>query len=612
MADDTLRSPNDATAVRGPIGALRSLRGVFEWFEARFPFGSVTRRIVILNLFGLAILVSGILFLNQFRAGLIDAKVRSLQTQGEIIAEAIASAAAIDTDRVPLDTDQVLELDAGTTLGSRDDELAALGFPINPELAAPKLGPLVAPTGTRARIYNRDGALILDSDTLYSRGQILRYQLPPPGEEETHWIVDFWSKLRSWLWRQDLPLYREIGGENGKAYPEVASALTGTSVPIVRVNDKGELVVSVAVPIQRMRAVLGVLLLSTRGGDIDSIVTAERWAIVRVSLFAVAVTGLLSVLLARTIAGPMRRLSAAAERVRRRIRTRAEIPDYTHRSDEIGHLSGALRDMTAALYGRIDAIERFAADVAHELKNPLTSLKSAAETLPLVKKKAERERLMNIIEDDVRRLDRLITDISDASRLDAELAREDAVPIDLADLLKTLVTAFNDIHREGTPEIALEIARAPVKSTGYMVSGHSSRLGQVVTNLLDNAISFSPKDGSITIKARRLKSDIVIAVEDEGPGIAPENAEKIFDRFYTDRPGEDAFGKNSGLGLNISRQIVLAHGGEIWAENRIDDKAATRPSRRARSAGAKASVEAPAGREPKVLGARFVIRLPAV
>ena len=174
------------------------------------------------------------------------------------------------------------------------------------------------------------------------------------------------------------------------------------------------------------------------------------------------------------------------------------------------------------------------------------------------------------------------------------------------------MTAFNDIHREGTPETALEIARAPVKSTGYMVSGHSSRLGQVVTNLLDNAISFSPKDGSITIKARRLKSDIVIAVEDEGPGIAPENTEKIFDRFYTDRPGEDAFGKNSGLGLNISRQIVLAHGGEIWAENRIDDKAVTRPSRRARSAGAKASVEAPAGREAKVLGARFVIRLPAV
>ncbi|MGI9383580.1 MAG: stimulus-sensing domain-containing protein, partial [Methyloligellaceae bacterium] len=246
MADDLPRPSNDATAESGPARALRSLRRIFEWFEARFPFGSVTRRIVILNLFGLAILVSGILFLNQFRAGLIDAKVQSLQTQGEIIAEAIASAAAIDTDRVPLDNDQVLELDAGTTLGNRDDELAALEFPINPELAAPKLGPLVAPTGTRARIYNRDGALILDSDTLYSRGQILRYELPPPGEEKTHPIVAYWSKMRSWLWRQDLPLYKEIGGENGKAYPEVASALTGTSVPIVRVNEKGELVVSVA------------------------------------------------------------------------------------------------------------------------------------------------------------------------------------------------------------------------------------------------------------------------------------------------------------------------------------------------------------------------------
>lgn len=609
MADDQLGSSIDATAESGPVKALRSLRRFFEWFEARFPFGSVTRRIVILNLFGLAILVSGILFLNQFRAGLIDAKVQSLQTQGEIIAEAIASAAAIDTDRVPLDTDQVLELDTGTTLGGRDDELASLEFPINPELAAPKLGPLVAPTGTRARIYNRDGALILDSDTLYSRGQILRYELPAPGEEEVHAVVKFWRKLRSWMWRQDLPLYREIGGENGKAYPEVASALTGTSVPIVRVNEKGELVVSVAIPIQRMRAVLGVLLLSTRGGDIDSIVTAERWAIVRVSLFAVAVTGLLSVLLARTIAGPMRRLSAAAELVRRRVRTRAEIPDYTHRSDEIGHLSGALRDMTAALYGRIDAIERFAADVAHELKNPLTSLKSAAETLRLVKKKDARERLMHIIEDDVRRLDRLITDISDASRLDAELAREDAEPVDMADLLETLVPAFNDIHRGNTPEIVLEIAPAPAKTSGYMVSGHASRLGQVVTNLLDNAISFSPKGGVITIKAQRIKGDIEITVEDDGPGIAQENAKKIFDRFYTDRPGEDAFGKNSGLGLNISRQIVLAHDGTIRAENRIDETATARPPR---SAGAQASDELPDGHGPAVLGARFVIRLPAV
>ena len=235
-------------------------------------------------------------------------------------------------------------------------------------------------------------------------------------------------------------------------------------MPIVRVNDKGELVVSVAVPVQRMRAVLGVLLLSTRGGDIDNIVAAERWGIVRVSLFAAAVTVVLSVILANTIAGPVQRLarrppSACAIASRRAPR----FPDFTDRTDEIGHLSGALRDMTQALYRRIDAIESFAADVAHELKNPLTSLRSATETLPLVKTEESRERLMEIIQHDVRRLDRLISDISDASRLDAELAREDATPVDMAELLRTTVSLFNDIHRDDTPEVVLEIAYAPAR-----------------------------------------------------------------------------------------------------------------------------------------------------
>src|SRR5262249_15503761 len=201
-----------------------------------------------------------------------------------------------------------------------------------------------------------------------------------------------WRPRTRSMRRYTLPLYTEIGGANGKAYPEVATALTGTSVPIVRVNDKGELVVSVAVPIQHMRAVLGVLLLSTRGGDIDNIVAAERWGIVRVSLFAAAVTIVLSIILANTIAGPVHRLSAAAARGRQRARPRAEIPDFTARTDEIAHLSGALRDMTNALYKRIDAIESFAADVAHELKNPLTSLRSATETLPLARTDESKER----------------------------------------------------------------------------------------------------------------------------------------------------------------------------------------------------------------------------
>jgi two-component system sensor histidine kinase ChvG len=453
---------------------------------------------------------------------------------------------------------------------------------------------LVKPTGSRARVYNRDGALILDSDTFYSRGEVLRYDLPPPDAEKPDALSRFWQTVTTRMSQYDLPLYTEIGGANGKAYPEVATALTGTSVPIVRVNDKGELVVSVAVPIQRMRAVLGVLLLSTRGGDIDNIVAAERWGIVRVSLFAAAVTIVLSIILANTIAGPVQRLSAAAERVRHSVRARAEIPDFTDRTDEIGHLSGALRDMTNALYKRIDAIESFAADVAHELKNPLTSLRSATETLPLARTDESKERLMEIIKHDVKRLDRLISDISDASRLDAELAREDAKTVDMAELLRTTVALFNDIHRDDTPEVVLDIAYAP-GAWPYRVMGHDSRLSQVIVNLLDNAISFSPPGGRVAVLARRIGHEIQIAVEDEGPGIPEENLERVFERFYTDRPQEN-FGQNSGLGLNISRQIAVAHGGRLWAENRP-------PKGAGRGKG-----DAGVGRSG---GARFVMRLPA-
>ena len=583
---------------RGLKASYIRLRRGARWLWQRLPFrhgfSSLTRRIVILNLIGLAILVSGILYLNQFRAGLIDAKVQSLLTQGEIIAGALAASAGVDTDQVQLDPEKLLESEPGSSSGPTDDD--GLGFTIDPERAAPILRRLVKPTGSRARIYGRDGALILDSDTFYSRGEVLRYDLPPPDAEKPDALTAFWQAVKTRMRQYDLPLYNEIGGDNGKAYPEVASALTGTSVPIVRVNDKGELVVSVAVPVQRLRAVLGVLLLSTRGGDIDNIVAAERWGIVRVSLFAAAVTVVLSMILANTIAGPVQRLASAAERVRHSVKARAEIPDFTDRTDEIGHLSGALRDMTQALYKRIDAIESFAADVAHELKNPLTSLRSATETLPLAKTPDSKERLMEIIQHDVKRLDRLISDISDASRLDAELAREDAKPVDTAELLRTTVSLFNDIHRDDTPEVVLDIAYSS-GARPYRCIGHDSRLSQVIVNLLDNAISFSPPGGRVSVKAKRMGSEIQIAVEDEGPGIPPENLERIFERFYTDRP-QESFGQNSGLGLNISRQIVVAHGGRLWAENRLYEGDGVH----GKSVGAA---------ERKSGGARFVIRLPA-
>jgi two-component system sensor histidine kinase ChvG len=339
--------------------------------------------------------------------------------------------------------------------------------------------------------------------------------------------------------------------------------------------------------VQRFRAVRGALLLSTQGGDIDQIVEAERLAIFKVFLVAAGVMIILSMLLAGTIAGPVRRLADGAERVRRRIRSRVEIPDFTRRGDEIGDLSGALREMTNSLYSRIEAIESFAADVAHELKNPLTSLRSAVETLPLAKTKENQERLLSVIQHDVRRLDRLISDISDASRLDAELQRQDAAPVDVRQLLETLVNAANEVNDDVTVMLSFEGA-AP---RGFVVPGHDSRIAQVIDNLIQNARSFSSSGGAVRVTCRRLKSDVEIVVDDDGPGIRPDAFDKIFERFYTDRPQQN-FGQNSGLGLSISKQIVEAHGGRLWAENRT-------------------GIATHEGADPLVLGARFTMRLPA-
>jgi two-component system sensor histidine kinase ChvG len=361
----------------------------------------------------------------------------------------------------------------------------------------------------------------------------------------------------------------------------------------VRVNDKKEIVVSVAVPIQRFRAVLGTLVLSTQGGEIDDVLRNERRIVFFTFLFAALVTSLLAMSLAGHIAEPIRLLSLAAERVRKGVDNRSEIPDFTQRRDEIGHLSGALRDMTNALYRRIDAIEAFAADVSHELKNPLTSLRSAVETLQYARNDEQRDRLITIVKDDVRRLDRLITDISDASRLDAELARNQARPVNAEQLLSTLVDYMRETRKPGQPDIRLEVVepRASLnRRKAFVVLGHDNRLGQVVRNLVDNAVSFSPPGSMVTVKLRRLPREVEFRVEDEGPGINAEHLEKIFERFYTDRPS-GYFGKNSGLGLSISRQIVEAHGGTITAGNRLGpvDSEGNRP----------------------VLGARFIVRLPA-
>ncbi len=558
-------------------------------FLGHHVFSSLTRRILFLNLAALVVLVTGILYMNQFRDGLIDARVESLMTQGEIIAGAIAASATVETNSITIDPEKLLELQAGESLPPGAGPLDMLDFPINPERVAPVLRRLISPTRIRARIYDRDFNLLLDSRHLYSRGQILRYDLPLVEEQEPNVFERIEGYVTALLRRTDLPVYREQPGGTGAGFPEVASALQGSPATLVRISEQGEMIVSVAVPVQRYRGVLGALMLSTQGGDIDKIVMAERRAIFRVFAVAALVTAILSMLLASTIATPLRRLSAAAVRVRRGAKSREEIPDFSDRQDEIGNLSVALRDMTNTLYARIEAIESFAADVAHELKNPLTSLRSAVETLPLAKNENSRQRLLEVIQHDVRRLDRLITDISDASRLDAEMVREDAVRLDL----KALITEV--AHGASEPGRHRKLVKVDFKVAGnrqagkdFMVLGHDLRLGQVLTNLIENARSFVPDEsGRIVVTLSRTNSRIIVTVDDNGPGIRAENIDRIFERFYTDRPSGEAFGQNSGLGLSISRQIIEAHGGTLTAEN------------------------VAGGKPGEVRGARFVITMPA-
>jgi two-component system, OmpR family, sensor histidine kinase ChvG len=568
---------SDQTA-RGRLRWLRArARAAWRFLTARFS-SSLTRRIVVLNLGGLVVLVVGFLLLDQFRADLIEARVQSLTIQADIIAAAVSASATGDTDSITIDPDKLLQLAPGESVAPSPSDEDATQFSINPALVGPFLHRLVTPTRTRARIYDSDGRLLLDSRSFSARGAVEHSDLPDASERRgfADRIV---ARLRSLFLTSTAPRAEDPWATNGLTMPEVAGALQGKTQSLVRVNHMGETIVSVGVPIQHMMATRGALLLSTQGGDIDRVITSARLAQLRFFLVLAIVMLVLSLSLANTIAEPVRRLADAAERVRRGIRSRQQIPDFTARSDEIGHLSRALRDMTQALYNRLDAIESFAADVAHELKNPLTSLRSALETLPKVNRDHSRDRLIAIMQHDVRRLDRLISDISDASRLDAELARGEAGPVDVAALLRAVVSMAQDSSRGGARvELSIPVRRGKNASVDYFVLGHDSRLAQVVTNLIDNACSFSEPGGIVRVALERTSArkepegkqfvhNVVVTVDDDGPGIPPHALERIFERFYTDRPSQ-GFGQNSGLGLSISRQIVEAHGGRIWACNR--------------------------------------------
>jgi two-component system, OmpR family, sensor histidine kinase ChvG len=570
----------------------------------RFFTRTLQRRIILANSIGLAILLGGIFYLSQYHAWLIDAKRDSLRAQGEIIAAAIAANASVETGRIVLDPDRLPEIE-GSKSPFRDDGFAALQLSIAPERVTPILKRLVPATETRARVYAQDGTLIVDSAQFLIRGPVTRADQPGGDNQGRVKVKNNWTKFLAWLMRGDLPVYREIGSSNGTAYPEVRMALSGSTTPMLLVNEKGEQIVSLAVPIQYRKAVQGVLLLSTRPGEIDEVLSEERNVIIALALTAFAATLLASFLLARTIAGPMRRLSAVAENVSRNIKARDELPELANRADEVGQMAAAFREMTASLYRRIEASERFAQDVAHELKNPLTAARSTAESLAYAKTPAQHEELVQQIQGELKRLNKLITDVSNASRLDAELALQETEPVDMREVLHVVAEVFRDILDGDARRLVLDIAEQSQEPAPYVVRGLEARLGRVITNLIDNAISFSPENGVITVRARRAGPEVEIVVEDDGPGIPEDKLEDIFKRFYSDRPQTDGtVGKNSGLGLSISREIVNAYGGHIWASNRRQRKDGT-------SALQDDQAELRERRMPGVAGARITVRLPA-
>jgi two-component system, OmpR family, sensor histidine kinase ChvG len=566
---------------------------------------TLLRRIMFANLIGLAVLLSGVFYLAQYRAGLIEAQGDGLKVQGESFATLIAYNATREegTGRIILNPDMLPEIEGAHKL-LRDESIAAMQLSIRPERIAPLFTRL--PATTRARVYGTDGVLIVDSDRLLKSGQLtIRDSVDRTDLRDGRQRVrTAWTRFMAWLQRGQIPVYREVEGANGRSYPEVAAALKGGhSTAILLITELGQQIVSVATPVIYRGEVQGALLLSTRPGVIDEVLQAERNNLLGLALTALAATLIASLLLYRTIAGPMRRLSAAAENVSRNIGARAKLPQLAGRTDEIGQMNAAFRTMTESLYRRIEASELFAREVAHELKNPLTAARSTAESLAYAKTPEMRDELVRQIQGELARLNKLISDVSDVSRLDAELAYGCTEPVDIRAVLRAVMSIFQDRFDSDTLSLVLDIQDRWLPDGAFIVMGHDARLGRVITNLLDNAMSFSPEGGVVAVRCRRIGDEIEIVVDDDGPGIPSDQLENVFERFYSDRPQSDStLGKNSGLGLSISRDIIDAYGGRIEASNRVAADAA------------QVRLDHPAlkdRRKPGVAGTRFTVRLPA-
>lgn len=563
------RNTRDAEVVLGEdwIGAqgaadraARAQQAPRRWMA--FNSSPLARKIVTFNLLALVILVAGVLFLNPFRDSLVTQHERGLIGQAELLANIFEA-------KMPQGAPVSL------AAGDGPDPVATL--------AAIDLDPAL-----QVYLFDTSGALIASTE-----GMIRRPVLPIEGlerDQSSTMITDFlngiWVRISGLL---DVgPTQVPAANAEEILRVLVPAALGGiTQIGESQISAEGT-IFSVATPVTHNGVPVGVIALTSGAGDIDHLVRIEREQVLQMFVIAILVSIGLSLVLASTIANPLADLAAAAEIGRdRNKRTvnpgRVRIPDLSGRPDEIGRLSGALRGMVAALYDRIDANEQFAADVAHEIKNPLASLRSAVVTLRVAKRDDQREKLLDVIEHDTRRLDRLVSDISNASRLDSELVKEEEEPFNLLKMLGSLTEYLGNEARAKGVEFISDLPPEPI-----VILGLEARLAQVFVNLITNAISFCDEGDAIRVWARRRENRVLVVVEDTGPGIPEGALAKVFKRFYSDRPA-DHFGNNSGLGLAISKQIVEAHGGVIWAEN-------IRPT------------DADLTSDP--LGARFVVGLP--
>jgi len=567
-----------ASSFQLPLSRLQPLgtHGWWLWRE-RGPkrrFSPIVLRILAVNIMALAILVGSLLYLGRYQDRLIAAELDALFMQASLSANAISEGAVV--------------------IDENENNILS---PLLARLMTRRLSE--AMMSSRVRLYDLDETLLADSRILTERSDKIQVEELPPATENYNWVVerimDLFDALDRVTKQRNYPAYSEQLKRQPNPYEIVGKALQGERANEVWTYGTDGLVLAVTVPVQRTKQVMGAVMVSRPDNKVAAAVREVRFDILKIFGITLLVTILLSLYLARAIARPVRQLAMAADIVRSgqtgnsrggiaQLLDPNVIPDLSARQDEIGDLSVALRDMTGALAQRIGAIENFAADVAHEIKNPLTSLRSAVETAERVKDPAQQAKLMLIIRDDVDRMDRLISDIANASRLDAELSRAEAAPLKISAMLTMLADlyALPQDESEGAPVVQIKT----MPDEALTVLGVEVRLVQVMQNLIANALSFSPPHGHVWLSAISEGRSVVITVEDEGPGIPDNKLDAIFDRFYSERPKAEKFGQHSGLGLSISKQIVEAHRGTIHAENRRNEQG-------------------------EIIGARFVIRLPA-